>query len=145
MGKEFQINCTATNVPDASGNLTFTWTGPNGVELNFTNPDEDSSRTATSTLNISMITHHHGGVYQCIVRNGGAANDTITSEIVVQGMRYLINHIMSLNINHILVRPSRPREFNMIYQDINSLTLRWNDPAHTHGAIDHFNVNMLTL
>ena len=86
MGKEFQINCTATNVPDASGNLTFTWTGPNGIELNFTNPDEDSSRTATSTLNISMITHHHGGVYQCIVRNGGAANDTITSEIVVQGM-----------------------------------------------------------
>ena len=96
MGKEFQINCTATNVLGASGNLTFTWTGPNGVQLDFTKPNEDNSRTATSILHISMITHDHGGVYQCIVRNGGSANDTATSEIVVQGMRCLITQIMCL-------------------------------------------------
>ena len=54
------------------------------------------------------------------------------------------NHVFKTS-TIFLVRPSRPREFNIIYQDINSLTLRWIDPAHTHGTIDHFNVNMLTL
>ena len=88
LGKEFQINCTATNILDASMNLTFTWRGPNGVQLDYTEPYEDDSRTATSTLRISTITHSHGGVYQCIVRNGGSANDTTSSEIVVQGTQY---------------------------------------------------------
>ena len=90
LGREFQINCTATNIPNASVNLIFSWSGPNGVRLDYTTTDEDDSRTATSTLHINTITHDHGGVYQCIVRNGGSANDTTSSEMVVQGTHYQI-------------------------------------------------------
>ena len=89
LGKEFQINCTATNILGASANLMFTWSGPNGVHLDYTTPDEDNSRTATSILRISTITHGHSGVYQCTVRNGGSASDTTSSMIVVQGTAHI--------------------------------------------------------
>ena len=90
LGKHFQINCTATNNRDASVNLVFSWKTPNGVQFNVTTTKEDSSRTATSTLHISTVTHKHGGEYQCIVSNGGSAKDITSSSIMVQGRLPLI-------------------------------------------------------
>ena len=124
----------------------FSWTGPSGVHFNVTTTTEDDSRTATSTLHIDTITHRHGGVYQCTVSNGGVLNDTTLSEIIVQGMCCPIYHVTCLTISNIfIVHPTRPREFNIISEDIYSITLRWTDPAHTHGPIDHYNVNMLIV
>ena len=57
-------------------NLTFSWRRPNSVQFNVTTTAEDESRTATSTLHISTVTHNHGGVYQCIVSNGGHQSST---------------------------------------------------------------------
>ena len=39
------------------------------------------------------------------------------------------------------MHPTRPREFTIISEDINSFTVTWNDPTHAHGTIDHFNVS----
>ena len=85
LGRGLRINCTATNAPDASIDLTFTWKAPNGARFDITRTTEDESRTATSTLHINTVTHSHGGEYQCVVTNGGEASDTTSSEIVVQG------------------------------------------------------------
>ena len=123
----------------------FSWTGPSGVHFNVTMA-EDDSHTATSMLYIDTITHNHGGVYQCTVSNGGVVNDTTLLEVIVQGMCCSTYHVICLTISNIfIVHPTRLREFNIISEDIYSITLEWTDPAHTHGPIDHFNVNMLTV
>ena len=100
LGRDFEINCTATNVHDATINLNFTWSTPNGVQFDISSTAEDESRTATSTLHIDMITPNHGGEYQCIVSNGGEAIRTTSSEIVVQGKCHLIYHVTGLTTNH---------------------------------------------
>ena len=87
LGEEFQITCTATNDEDAPMNLMFSWRTPNGVQFNVTTTDEDDSHTATSTLHIHTVTLNHGGVYQCIVSNGGhqANNISVNSTLIVEG------------------------------------------------------------
>ena len=96
LGRDFQINCTATNAQDASINLTFIWKAPDGAQFEITRTTEDESRTATSTLHINTVTHNHGGEYQCVVRNGGVASDATSSEIVVQGKRSLVCYVTGL-------------------------------------------------
>ena len=68
-------------------NLKFSWQTPNNVQFNVTTTDEDDSRTATSTLHIGSVTHNHGGVYRCVVRNDGQQNnnDSVSSTVVVEG------------------------------------------------------------
>ena len=87
LGEEFRITCTATNDQDAPMNLMFSWETPNSAHLSLITTDEDDSHTATSTLHISTVTHDHDGVYQCIVRNGGAvsANSSKATTVIVEG------------------------------------------------------------
>lgn len=85
LGGQLQISCTATNAKDASVKLNFTWRVSNSAQYNITRTDEDDSHMATSTLHIGKVTHHHSGVYQCIVDNGGSASVKTSSEVVVQG------------------------------------------------------------
>ena len=86
LGEKLRITCTATNEQDASMNLVFTWRTPDGVQFNVTTTDEDDNHTAISTLHINRVTHNHGGVYQCIVSNGGPGSAKTSSKIVVQGI-----------------------------------------------------------
>lgn len=143
LGKKFWISCVATNDQDASINLIFTWRTPNGVQFNITTTDENDSRTATSTLHISEVTRNHGGVYRCTVSNGGPGSATTSSEIVVQGIAIILVNPLYHELVICLVHPSRPREVKIISKDINSLTVVWSKPAHTHGPVDHFKVNTL--
>ena len=146
LGKNFQINCTAINGGDASMNMVFSWKTPKGVQFNVTTTDEDDSRTATSTLHISRVTHRHAGLYQCIVKNGGPVMSITSSQLVVQGEYWLIHYTAGVIISHaILVHPSKPRELGIVSEGIDSLTLAWNNPVHPRGSIDHFKVNLLTL
>ena len=88
LGEELQITCTATNDQDAPTNLMFSWRTPNNVTFNNETTKEDgSSRTATSTLHISTVTHDHDGMYQCIVRNGEpvSANASESTIVIVEG------------------------------------------------------------
>ena len=88
LDKEFQITCTATNDQDAPMNLTLSWTTPNSVDI--TTSDEHNGLTATSILNISIVTHNHGGVYQCTASNGEhrGNNVSVTSTLVVEGKKF---------------------------------------------------------
>ena len=88
LGKKLQITCTATNDHDAPMNLIFTWETPNSAYLSLIKTEEDESLTATSTLHISTVTQDHGGMYQCIVRNGEplSANSSKVTTVIVEGM-----------------------------------------------------------
>ena len=90
LGEEFRITCTATNDRDAPMNLMFSWETPNSAHLSLITTDEGDSRTATSTLHISTITHDHDGVYRCIVRNGEPipANSSKSTAVIVEGKYY---------------------------------------------------------
>ena len=68
-------------------NLMFSWETPNGAHSSLITTDEDGSRTATSTLHISTVTHDHGGIYQCVVRNGEpiSANSSKATTVIVEG------------------------------------------------------------
>ena len=85
LGEELQITCTATNDEDAPMKLKFSWSTPNDIQFNVT--ITNNSHTATSTLHISTVTHNHGGVYQCIVRNDEhqANNVSVSSTVIVEG------------------------------------------------------------
>ena len=87
LGEEFWITCTATNDQDAPMNLMFSWETPNGAHSSLITTDEDGNRIATSTLHISTVTHSHGGIYECVVRNGEpiSANSSKATTVVVEG------------------------------------------------------------
>ena len=89
LGERLEITCTATNDQDAPKNLMFSWKTPNNVSFsNKTTNEGNISHKATSTLLINTITRDHGGVYQCIVRNGEplAANSSKATTVIVEGI-----------------------------------------------------------
>lgn len=87
LGENFQIACTATNDQNAPMNLMFSWRIPNDIQYNVTTSDEDETRTASSTLYISAVSHNHSGMYQCIVKNGEHIRNvnSVTSTVVIEG------------------------------------------------------------
>ena len=90
LGEELRITCTATNDEDAPLKLMFSWRTPNNVTFTNETTNEDTSRTATSTLRIDTVTRNHNGMYQCIVRNGEhrfAASSNLTA-VIIEG-KYL--------------------------------------------------------
>ena len=91
LGEELQIKCGAINDQDALVNLVFFWRAPNGVQFNITTTTEDDSRTATSTLHISRVTHNYSGLYQCFVRNDGHQRNSssVTSTTVIVEGNYM--------------------------------------------------------
>ena len=88
LGKNVNINCTATNDQEAPMNLMFSWTTSNNLHFTITTTDEDGSRTATSALHISNVTSNHGGLYMCTVSNGGDQrnNVSVSSTLIVEGI-----------------------------------------------------------
>ena len=86
LGEQLRISCTATNDQDAPMNLIFSWVTPNSVMFNMTTPDEDDSRTATSTLHINAVTRNHNGVYTCNVTNSkNKINGSSAVAVVIEG------------------------------------------------------------
>ena len=94
LGKEFQITCTATNDQDAPMSLILSWTIPTVVDI--TTADEHNGLTTTSTLHISILTHNHGGVYQCTASNGEhqGNNVSVTSTLVLEGKKFFDSFII---------------------------------------------------
>ena len=86
LGEQLEITCTATNDQDAPKNLMFSWRTPQNV--NRTTNEDSGSQKATSTLLINAVTRDHGGVYQCIVRNGEplSANSSKATTLIVEGI-----------------------------------------------------------
>ena len=89
LGEQLEITCTATNDQDAPENLMFSWKTPNNVSFSNKTTNEDNiSHKATSTLFITTVTRDHGGMYQCIVRNGEplSANSSKMATVIIEGI-----------------------------------------------------------
>lgn len=113
LGEELKITCIATNDQDAPMNLMFSWHMPDGVQSNITTTDEDNSRMATSTHDISTVTRNHSGMYMCTVSNGNDQENanSVTWTVVVEGkyFKFIIFNILYCNIlqsNHRLLQIS---------------------------------------
>ena len=121
----------------------FTWVIPDGVDHNVNMASEDDNHTASSTLYISRLARSDSGTYKCYVTNNNVSNAIVVTStiVIVEGWWHSYTRMHHI-ILCLLERPSQPRNFIVISENITSLELSWNQPENFDEETDYFNVSI---